>query len=313
MSYNVSTLADYTQPNEKVLLTKAVLAARTIERLKKRGNIMTGVKSKSQLPQLDTDAVFQSGAGCGFSASGATNVTARAVEVGKIKVQEALCPSDLEDKYTQLELTAGSDYNEAVFAADYSDLKVKKIGKAMETAVWNGDKASGNAQLNKFDGFRKLIKADGTVVNGNPTNILIATGITKTNVEGILDGIIDLIPEDVREKDDVFIACGYEVFRAYLKALRDKNLYDVKVDGEVNEIKVVGSTVPLVYLPGLNGTSELFATHWGNLFFATDLLDEQEKFELKYAEEAGEVRFSAKWKAGVQYAFGSEIVKFVLA
>jgi hypothetical protein len=50
-----------------------------------------------------------------------------------------------------------------------------------------------------------------------------------------------------------------------------------------------------------------------NMFYGTDLLDEQERFELFFAKEADQVRFVAEFKAGVQIAFPSEVVDFILA
>jgi hypothetical protein len=50
-----------------------------------------------------------------------------------------------------------------------------------------------------------------------------------------------------------------------------------------------------------------------NLVFGTDLLNEQEKFEIFYAKEAMSVRFICEFKAGFQIAFPSQVVKFVMA
>jgi hypothetical protein len=41
-------------------------------------------------------------------------------------------------------------------------------------------------------------------------------------------------------------------------------------------------------------------------------LNEEEKFEIFYAKEADEVRFVSEFKMGVNYAFGTQMVAFVL-
>lgn len=313
MGFDVTALTTYTQQNEKTLLVKSVLTANTIARIKAKGNVMTGVKSLSQLPNMDTDAVFQDGKGCGFTPSGTTKISTRQVEVGTIKVNESFCPSDVEATFEQLNLTAGSEYTDIIFARDYSDLKMKKIAKAMEKAVWNGDKSSADVQLKRFDGLRKIIKAASGVVDGNTNNVLVATGITKANVADVLDAIYMAIPEDLIDNEEIFVACGQEVFRAYIMAMRDKNYFkDYSIDGANNEVKIVGTNLTLMSTAGLNGTKELYATHWGNVYFATDMLGEDENFQIVYADEADEVRFKAKWKAGVQIAFPEEVVKFIL-
>ena len=68
-----------------------------------------------------------------------------------------------------------------------------------------------------------------------------------------------------------------------------------------------------VGLNGLNGTNRIFAAQTSNLFFGTDLLGEEDNYEIFYAKEAMEVRYNVAFKAGVQIAFPEEIVKFTLA
>lgn len=313
MSYNVASLGSYTQPNEKTMLVKSVLAPKTIAMIKAKGNIMTGVKTKSQLPQMDTDAVFQDGKACGFNASGTTKISKRDIEVGSVKVQEALCPSDIEDTFEQMNLTAGSDYTEIIFASDYSELKSKKIAKALEIAVWQGDTESTNVQLKRFDGFAKIIKAATGVIDANVDEIAVATGITKANVIDVLDAVYAAFPEEYIENEDSFIMVGNEVLRLYRAAMKDLNLYNYQLETTPGEMTLYGTNMKIIATPGLNGLKEIYGSHWDNLYFATDLLDEAEKFELKYAPEAEEVRFSAKFKAGVQIGFPDEVVKFILA
>ena len=97
MAFNVSALANYTEENAALLVTSSVLGAKTASLIKSAGNVMVGVKSSETINIMDTDAIFQSGGSCGFTASGSTTFTQRTVTVGKIKVNEALCPKDLAD------------------------------------------------------------------------------------------------------------------------------------------------------------------------------------------------------------------------
>lgn len=311
MAYNVSTLSDYVQTNEKTLLVKAVLSPKTIALIQSKGNVMTGVKTKSQLPQLDTDAVFQDGKGCGFTASGTTSISTREVEVGTIKVQEALCPSDLEDKYTQLLLTSGSNYDETVFAKEYTDLKVKKIANALEVAIWQGDTASATVNLKRFDGFIKIIDAATGVLSATNTGI---TAITEANVITVLKNVRSKLPAEIRMSEDAAIFVGQEVMDLYVSALIEKNLYHYKADdAPVDEATLYGTKTKIYATPGLNSTNRVFATDLKNMFYATDLVNEKDEFSLEHAKEADEVRFSAKWKSGVQIAFPTLVVEFTLS
>jgi hypothetical protein len=66
-------------------------------------------------------------------------------------------------------------------------------------------------------------------------------------------------------------------------------------------------------LAGLNGTNKIYALRISNLFLGTDLLNEEDKFEIFYAKEADQVRFVSEFKIGTNVAFPDEIVKFILS
>jgi hypothetical protein len=161
MSLDLSALANYVEQNEQQLTAAAVFSAKTASLVEAKGNVQVGIKSAETINILSTDAVFQSGGTCGFNASGTTAISQRQLSVGKIKVQESICPKTFEAKYTQKALKQGSSYDYMAFADDYTKQKVQKIGAALETALWQGDTASVNGQLNKFDGYIKIVDALG--------------------------------------------------------------------------------------------------------------------------------------------------------
>jgi hypothetical protein len=317
MAFNVSALTNYTKENEKQLVFSSVLGNKTAELIKAQGNILLEVKSSEKIGIMDTDAFFQSGASCGFSASGTTSFTQRAVTVGAIKVNEALCMKDLESKYLQKALPAGSMYTEMIFAEDYSNRKAEKIASQLETALWNGDILSADGNLNKFDGLLKLITAaGGSVVDANVSGFITGgpiASITVTNVVSVFDAIYTAIPAKVVAKDDITIFCGMDVFRLYTVALKNANLFaynlNVKAD---SEFFLPGTTVKVVAVQGLNGSNKLVASRISNLFIGTDILDEQSRFELFFAVEADQMRFVSEFKMGVNFAFPDEVVKFFI-
>jgi hypothetical protein len=315
MAFSVGTLANYTKENEKVLLTSAVLGSKTANILKGAGQIMVGIKSSEQLGIMDTDAFFQDGSACGFNASGTTSFTQRQLTVGKLRVNEALCIRDLEAKYLQKALPAGSNYDSMVFAEEYSQRKAERIAAQLEIAIWQGDTTSGSGNLNKFDGFVKHITAaGGSVVNANSATYYgsVATDITDTNVIAVFDAVYKAIPAEVVAKDDVAIFCGMDVFRTYTIKLKNSNLFHYQVDVKADsEFFLPGTSIKVVAVQGLNGTNKIVAGRLSNMFIGTDLLDEQfDKFKMFYDESDDLVKFSANWKYGTQVAFPDQIVKF---
>ena len=320
MAFNVAALADYTEQNEALLVTSSVLGAKTASLIKSAGNVMVGVKSSETINIMDTDAIFQSGGSCGFNASGSTSFTQRTVTVGKIKVNEALCPKDLEAKYLQKALPTGSMYDSIPFEQEFSEKKAKRIAAQLEIALWQGNTASGNVNLNKFDGINKLADAAAGVIDANVAGFItgapisVATGITAANVVAIFDGVYKAIPATIVSEDDVTIFCGMDTFRTYTIALKNANLFHYQINEKAdNEFILPGTTIKVVAVQGLNGTSRVYAMRLSNLFLGTDLLNEEEKFEVFYAKESDQVRYVCEFKMGVNFAFPDEIVDFVLA
>jgi hypothetical protein len=316
MAFNVAALTDYTEQNEALLVTSSVLGAKTASLIKSAGNVMVGVKSAETINIMDTDAIFQSGVSCGFNASGSTTFTQRTVTVGKIKVNEAMCPKDLEAKYLQKALPTGSMYDSIPFEQEFSEKKAKRIAAQLETALWQGDTTSVNVNLNKFDGLIKLVNAASGVVDANVSTFISGaplSTITAANVISIFDGVYRAIPATIVSYDDVVIVCGMDTFRTYTIALKNSNLFNYAIDVKAdNEFVLPGTTIKVVALQGLNGTNDVFAMRLSNLFLGTDLLNEEEKFEIFYAKEADQVRFVSEFKMGVNFAFPDEIVKFII-
>jgi len=316
MAFSVSTLANYTKENEALLVTASVLGAKTASLIKSAGNVMVGVKSAETINIMDTDAFFQAGGTCGWNASGTTSFTQRTVTVGKIKVQEALCPKTLESKYLQKALPTGSTYDSIPFEQEYTDKKALTIASQLETAIWQGDTASANGNLNKFDGLIKLIGAASGVVDANVSGFVSGaplTSITAANVISLLDGVYKAIPAKVVAAEDMTIFVGQDTFRTYTIALKNANMFNYAFDGKADsEFVLPGTSIKVVAVAGLNGTNDVFALRLSNLFLGTDLLNEEEKFEIFFAKEADEVRFAAEFKMGVNIAFPDEIVKVVI-
>jgi hypothetical protein len=317
MGFDVSTLANYTKENEALLVTSSVLGAKTATLIKSAGNIMIGVKSSEKINLMETDAIFQDGASCGFNASGSTTFTQRTVTPGKIKVNEALCVKDLESKYLQKALPTGTPYDTMPFEQEYTEKKAKTIAAQLETSLWQGDTTSVNVNLNKFDGLVKLIGAASGVVAANASTFISGaplSSITAANVISIFDGVYRAIPAKVVAADDMTIFCGQDLFRTYTIALKNSGSFNYQIDVKADsEFVLPGTTIKVIAVAGLNGTNKVYAMRLSNMFLGTDLLNEEEKFEIFYAKEADQVRFVSEFKFGVNIAFVDEVVKFILA
>lgn len=315
MAFNVSTLTNYVQENENSLFTSSLFSAETAALIKAEGNVMVEVKSSATVNVMDTDAAFQDDSGCGFNASGTTTFTQRTLTVGKIKVQEALCPKDLESKYLQKKLPAGSNYTDIIYAQEFAERKAGKIGEQLETAIWQGDTSSANINLNKFDGFVKIIGAASGVVDANTTPFVSATvtSITAANALTVVRAIKNALPARIKGKSDVKIFCGYDVFDLLVDGYVNANYFAFTNSiAEGGEFTVPGTSLKVKAVHGLDGTNKLYAMRMSNLFLGVDMLDEDDKFEMWYSQDNRNVRFHVGFKYGVQVAFPTEIVKFIV-
>ncbi len=322
MAFSLTGLTSYVNQNTLPLMTKAVFGAKSIS----MANKMVGLKGTSAINIMETTAPFAYGVTCAFADNGTTTFSQRNIAVKHLKVHESLCPQALEQTWLQHHLPQGSLYQAIPFEEAYANQKVAMIARQLESISWVGDST-------EIDGWKDVIDAAGSVIDAN-TNTFTGNGVspvTKANFianaagtasrRTVLQAIERAIPTDILGTDDVVVFCGWDVFRLFRQDIVASNYFNLSYyEGmEAGEMVVPGSNIKLVAVPGLNeniggNTSySIYAMRTSNLVFGTDLLNEQEKFEIFYAKEAMNVRFVCEFKAGFQVAFPDQIVKFVMA
>jgi hypothetical protein len=320
MALAFSGLSAYTKQLVKPLLTSAVFDAKTQQLILASGIVIPNVKSSVAIPLMETDAVFAAQS-CSFDASGTTTFSQRSITVGKIKVEEKICPKDLEAYFTQEALKAGStyeDFGNADFQKAFLDKKNLRIASQLETAIWQGDSTGATANLNKFDGLQKLIAAGSPVL----ANVSGYTGITgspvvtvnASNVIACTEGIYKAIPVQVLSKGDVKIFVGNDWYRLLILAYREKNMFSYNPqDSQAASFILPATNVEVVSVNGLNGTGDAYAISLANMAMAVDLLDEENAYKLWFSEDNNDVRYRVEFKIGVNVAFTNEVTSFIAA
>jgi len=314
MAFDVTALPAYTEQNAMDLIVKSVAGGR----LAQYANIQPDVKTTTTINILDTDVVFQAD-GCSRSASGTTTLTQRNLTPGAVAIHEDLCMTDLAAKYTALMLRQGltAEKEEVPFAELYFSQKVARVQKAIEVADWQGDIASGTANLNKYDGLVKIIGA-ATAVNGNPTGITVATGITNANVIGILTGMAELMPEDIMDADDLKLFVGMDTFLKYQKAIADGNYFHYVVEGGYTaELPLIGfPNVTVCATPGLSGLAagNCFLMRASNIYIGVDLPEEESNDVRSWYDDNDRIyKVTMAFRRAVNVAFPDQVVEFILA
>ena len=287
MSYDVSALAAYIENRDFPLVAKLQFDP---ELRASRATIQDGVKGSSNLHFMESDVVFQAD-DCTRTASGTTTFTDKTLTVGKIAIAEDLCNDDLEGKWAQILLRQGVMEGRQVLPEEIAEIymneKMVKYKQAIAVADWQGDTASGTANLQRYDGWIKLIDA-GSPINGNTGGVTAATGITTANILDILDAMYLARPSELRGRADVTIDMPQEVYDKYIVALKNANLYHY-VSSE-NESLLYGTNVKINADYGLNGTNRMFLTYDSNLVIG---VDSENDGEFRMARSAIDMRPSS--------------------
>ena len=311
MAFNVTGLTNYTNELSTELVVRSLFGSKTAAVLQAAGQVQVGVKSAEALNILSSDVFFQAD-GCGYTASGNTTFSQRVITVGKIKIEETLCPKTLEAKWLQTQMAPGNPES-VPFEEQIGQEKASRIAKLLEVSMWQGDTVTSNTNpnTNRFDGFNKIIDAaSATTVSGNTS---AATAITTANVEDLIDNMYNAAPADIADADDLVLFVGIDTFKKYTTALRASNLFHYVADSEGMEIMIPATNVKMIAVGGLNGTNRMFLARLSNLFVGTDLANEEEEYRFWYSQDNDEVRFRATMKYGVQIAFPDQLVQFKLA
>ena len=292
MAFVVSSLSDYVQNNREIILKDIVLGADSISRM----TIQPGVKKSADLNFLLVEPALQSGASCGWNASGNATFTARTITTAAIKVNMAFCKKTLLGKWTEYVVRFGANNEEFPFEEYIINGVIDGIKKQMEKLVWQGD--TSNSDL--IDGLLKIINAaSGTVKE------TISSG---ASAYAAIYQVFMAIPTEILDKEDLAINVSPLVYRAFCKELTDMNMFHYTADGSKTEVILPGTSCQVRMVKGLADSvghkeRKIVATFDKNLVYGCDMLDDAEEVKAWYSEDADEHRIRVDFNAGVQIAF----------
>lgn len=293
MAFNVSGLSAYVQENRDNILRKVILEGDTISKMAKQ----LGVKTKERLHYFSLNPVIQDGKGCGFSAQGATNITEKDVETAVMKINDEWCNDDLLGKYAEYLVRFGADANaeQLAFEQLIADELVKNINKEMERRVWQGVKAN-----DLIDGLLTQAAADSATID-----VSFGTGDTLYDK---VKAVIMAIPEEILDDAVVFVSPAN--FRGLVFELLEMNNFHIAPEEiEKGEFYFPGTTIAVHKTIGLTGVDDkIYASTWGNMVYATDMMDDKEELRFWFSDDADLHRVKVKWNAGVATYFSDYVV-----
>ena len=212
-----------------------------------------------------------------------------------------------------------NEKEEIPFAELYFSLKIKKIQESIAIADWQGDTASGSAQLSQYDGLDKQILAAGTAVDGNPTGITVATGYTSATIISILLGMAELMPTNIAGSDDLKLYLAPAQFLLYQRAIADGNYFHYISEGQFYSMPLIGfPNVEVVSDPGMTTigggtTNNMYIMRASNVHVGVDLPDEEATdYRAWYDPNDRIFKTTFAFRRGLNVAFPDEIVRFAL-
>jgi hypothetical protein len=311
MAFNVSSLTNYVNEQSTDLISRLYFEKTSSDYF----TLQSGVKKTDALHLLAVTAFPQDGSGCSPTASGSVVFTNRDITVGQITYFDGFCMKDLIPKYTQILLRAGNaETEDMAFEAEIADSIIKTIMEHNETADWQGDTASGNVFINRYDGLIKIIGAAGTAIAGNTSAATSITSGASGNVDTIINNICNARPAKVKSALNQVLFVGQDTFDKFVDTLNAKNLFNVDATSWANySVSIPGKNVTLVGVVGLDGTNRMFLGTSDNFFLGFDLQNDEEEFDMWYEKLEDKVYYRVKFKRGLQVAYPNEIVQFTLS
>ena len=311
MAFSLGTLSAYIEDQDFPLIAQMQATGGLAE----VADIQTGIKGSSNLQFLSTDVIFGADS-CARVNNGTTSLTQRTITVGAIAISEDLCIKDLNGYWAQTLVkkgAAGEEEMPAEIEAVYMAKKMNAIQNALTIADVQGDVLSASNQLQYYDGLLKIVDA-GAPVDGNTGGVTVATGITTGNVLDILDSIWSATPDNISEADDLSLWVPTSVYKKYVVALKNANLFHYSGDGE--QVNLYGTNVALrssVGFPGAAGTERMILTRNSNIVIGMDGDADEDAMKVRLDPVTEKnIFFDVTFKRGVQVRFVDEVVEFTL-
>ena len=299
MAINTSALTAYTEEHRLPLLRKAVIGGKSA----KLFNLQTGVKGATALNLLNTSISFGDGSACGWNEAGTSSLSQRIITPGYPKVNMSLCDKQLLKYWTNYEVRVAAGQKTLPFEEDFMNGIVEGVAATLEKAIWQGNTASGDANLNKFDGIVKIAGA---------ATVASTTAYNAASISTTLNTMYAALPSAVFSKGEVVAYISESDYRKYIQELIANG--NLVITNGVNDVAmpesvlIPGTNVRVYGVAGLDGVQKAYMSYKDNFVFGTDMEGDEEKLEMWYSQDNREFRVAIEFVAGVQIAFPDMLV-----
>ena len=220
--------------------------------------VKEGVKHQEPINLMEVDLQLQYGT-CVSTPSGSLTYSQRNITVCPRTSFDGICLKDMDKYYLGIADLEPGSYNETFKTAEaYAGLLVNQFQKSNDQFMWSGDASC-------TDGGTGL----KTIISGSTTGVVVPTGaatapISASTALNVLDDMIENIPADVADRDDLTIFMSVTNFRKYVNGLRQSNSYyfdpnSISNRGGILEMAYPFQNVKVVGTVGLQGSERIVA------------------------------------------------------
>jgi hypothetical protein len=238
---------------------------------------------------------------CGHVPAGSVTLSEAILEPKKFKDDFDLCKEDFRATWGEESMGASASndtMNKEILDAIIAN-KLADNAEDFGSIIWSGDKDNAG----EFDGFLTLFLADASVIDVDLDTI------TEANVEAQIKLALNAVPVQLRGKNTLKVSVSADIAQFYNFFLASKGIAN-GLGGNANTSLVFGNYT-LVVDTGLPSSTIVIADP-KNLAFGTGALADHNQIEVVDEDSigllTGKVRGTMVYNAGVQYAYGSEIV-----
>lgn len=291
-NFVVTSLPAYVENNRDLLIKNFALVGGTT---RKRISIQTGIKKDEYINYLELTPVFADGSGCGWEGQGTANLTQRIISTARYKVNLPICPDTLIGKWGEYQVRINADENNGLPFEEYvMEALVNEIAKKIEKIIWQGVKKD-----DLIDGFLTVAAAETDVVS---------VSIAGTSDYADILAVYNKLSEDTLDRGaEIYVSPAK--FRGFMQGMVTKNYYHYDPgNAELEEFPLPGSNCKVVRTTGLSGSDTILGTFAKNLVYGCDIENASEDIRMHYSEDNDEMRLTAKWNMGVNFAFPKEVV-----
>lgn len=285
---------NYLDEMKEELIGKIVLEGDTMD----WAHLIPGVKNRISLNEITGVDAFAD-ASCGWETKGGITFEQRELIVYPKQLKNSICPKDLEKTYLGMYMRTNK---EAPVVAVIADEYVRNAHAYAEKFIWQGDGVN--------DGLYQIIEGATGVVDASTAVDAASTWVDRVNE------MLSVTPAEVLERRDGILCMGYADFMALVQELNATAHFTVTFnEGAPMEFYYPGTTILVKAVAGMNGIAaptkgkNMILTYKDNIAVGTDMMNDEEVFDMWYSRDNDEVRVNIQFKIGSQVYFPDFVVK----